>query len=246
MSQDRDLSNQMRAITISREYGSGGGEIAARLAKRLEWNLIDHAIVERIAQEMGTSTQEAEAHDENVQGSIAQILNSFVHLYPGPMYGVPPMNFLSDADFRHSMDRIVRAAASRGHVVIVGRASQVILADHRDVLHARIIAPIEKRIAYVVQREGIDRQEAEARIRKKDQDRARHLQSEYHRKPEDPNLYDLVINTSLLDLESAVDLVRLALQQKASHLSQKTGELGPVVGLPRYVGQPDDFRPSQP
>jgi hypothetical protein len=48
MSEERDLSNQMDAITISREYGSGGGEIASRLARRLGWQLVDHAIVERV------------------------------------------------------------------------------------------------------------------------------------------------------------------------------------------------------
>jgi len=59
MNEDIDAINRMRAITISREYGSGGGEIAARLAKRLAWHLIDHAIVEGVASEMGTSTLEA-------------------------------------------------------------------------------------------------------------------------------------------------------------------------------------------
>ena len=55
LNEDIDAINHMRAITLSREYGSGGGEIASRLAKRLGWDLIDHAIVERTAREMGTS-----------------------------------------------------------------------------------------------------------------------------------------------------------------------------------------------
>ena len=64
MNEDIDAINRMRAITISREYGSGGGEIASRLAKLLGWALIDHAIVERTARELGTSAEVAEAHDE--------------------------------------------------------------------------------------------------------------------------------------------------------------------------------------
>ena len=63
MNQDNDSINQMRAITISRQYGSGGGEIASRLASYLGWRLLDHEIVERVAIEMGTSIEQAEARD---------------------------------------------------------------------------------------------------------------------------------------------------------------------------------------
>jgi CMP/dCMP kinase len=243
MNVDIDPINRMRAITISREYGSGGGEIASRLAKRLGWRLIDHAIVERTALEMGTSTQEAEAHDEYTVGRVSQVLNSMLYLYPASMVSAPPEAFLSDDDYRNTVNRIVRAAAARGHVVIVGRASQVILAELRDVLHVRVIAPFEKRVAYVMQREGLDQYAAKSRIHTKDHDRARHLEMEYHQKLEDARLYDLVLNTSLLDLESAVEVICFTLQQKAKGLATKTGDLGPARGVSRYPDQPGDFRP---
>ena len=233
--------NQMRAVTISREYGSGGGEIATRLAKRLGWQLIDHALVERVASEIGTSQEEAEVHDEHVQGMVSQALGSLLYLYPAAMANTPPEAFLSDEEYRDAFNGVVRAAAARGHVVIVGRASQVVLADLRDVLHVRIIAPFEKRVAYVMQREGVDRHAAESRIHRKDHERASYLEREYHRKPEDAQLYDLVLNTSLLDLESAVDIICFTLQQKARGLTTKTGELGPATGLSRYPGQAEDF-----
>ncbi len=102
--------------------------------------------------------------------------------------------------------------------MIVGRASQVTLAERRDVLHVRIIAPFEKRVAYVMQREGLDHHAAKARIQMKDQDRRRYLENAYHQKPEDAHLYDIVLNTSLLDLESAVEVICFTLQQKAEGL----------------------------
>src|SRR6266568_2517813 len=238
--------NQMRAVTISREYGSGGGEIAARLAKRLGWQLIDHALVEHVASEFGTSQEEAEVHDEHVQGMVLQALNSLLYLYPAAMAGIPPEAFLSDEAYRDAFNRVVRAAAARGQVVIVGRASQVILADLRDVLHVRVIAPFEKRVAYVMQREGLDHHTAESRIHRKDHERARHLEMEYHQKLEDAHLYDLVLNTSLLDLESAVEVMCFTLQQKAKGLATKTCELAPARGVSQYPGQPQDFRPLTP
>ena len=242
MNEDINSINRMRAITLSREYGSGGGEIASRLAKRLGWRLIDHAIIERTALEMGTSQEEAEAHDEYTEGRVLRVLNSMLYLYPASFASAPPEAFLSDEDYRSVVNEIIRAAAARGHVVIVGRASQVILAQLRDVLHVRIIAPFEKRVAYVMQREGVDRHTAEARIHRKDHERASYLEQEYHHHPDDAHLYDLVLNTSLLDLESAVDIICFTLQQKAKGLATKTGELGPAIGVSRYPDQPGDFR----
>jgi CMP/dCMP kinase len=233
--------NQMRVVTISREYGSGGGEIATRLAKRLGWQLIDHAVVERVAREIGTSLEETEVHDEHIQGRISQALGNLLNLYPGYMVNAPPEAFLSDQEYCDAFNKIVRVAAAGGYVVIVGRASQVILANMRDVLHVRVIAQIEQRVAYVMQREGVDRHTAEARIHRKDHERASYLEREYHHKPDDEHLYNLVLNTSLLDLESAVDIICFTLAQQAKGLAKTTGELGPATGLARYPAQPVDF-----
>jgi cytidylate kinase len=242
---EEDIVNRMRAVTISREYGSGGGEIAARLARRLGWHLVDHALVERVASELGTSQEEAEAHDEQSEGVIARLVNSMQYLYPAYTASAPPAAFLFDeALYRETVNKIVRGAAAQGHVVIVGRASQVILADLRDVLHVRIIAPFEQRVAYVMQREGVDRHTAEARIRRKDHERARYLEREYHHKPNEVQLYDLVLNTSRLDLESAVALVCSTLHKIAKGLTTHTGELGPATGVGRYPAPPVDFRPA--
>jgi cytidylate kinase len=245
MHEDIESIKRMRAITISREYGSGGGEIASRLARGLGWQLIDHEIVEIVASEMGTSTQQAEAYDERTEGILARALNSLQLLEPAYMAGVPPEALLSnEKTYLETVSRIIRAAATQGYVVIVGRGSQVLLAQQRDVLHVRIIAPFEKRIAYVMQREGIDQAAAESRIQMKDHARMKHLETAYHRKPADAHLYDIVLNTSFLDLDSAVEIISLTLQQKARQLSVRTGNLGPAAGLSPYPDQPEDFRPK--
>src|SRR5437868_13271190 len=72
----------MKPITISRQYGSGGGEIGARLAERLNWHLIDHEIVARVARELGIPEQKAEVHDEYAKGFIARVVNQFVSTVP--------------------------------------------------------------------------------------------------------------------------------------------------------------------
>src|SRR5436309_10484681 len=76
MDEQQNAIAQMRAVTISREYGSGGGEIAARLAERLGWHLVDHEVVVEVARVLGISEDEAEAHDEHADTLVARILSS--------------------------------------------------------------------------------------------------------------------------------------------------------------------------
>jgi CMP/dCMP kinase len=233
---------EMSAITISRQYGSGGGEVAAHLAQRLGWQLIDHEIVAQVARSLGITEEEADVHDEHVESFIARALNALqaaAPVVPAPI--TPPEQ--EEAVYNEALRNVVETAANAGRVVIVGRTGQALLAGRRDVLHVRVVAPLKQRIIYVARREGLDEAGAQSRIHIKDRDRARYLQARFGRSVDDPLLYDLVINTAVLDLDSAVDLISLALERKARKLTVRTGELGPATGLARYPGQPADLPP---
>jgi cytidylate kinase len=241
--QHRQRASEMSAITISRQYGSGGGEVAARLARRLGWQLIDHEIVAQVARQLGITEDEARVYDERSQSFIERALNALQVampiLPPSPM---APGQY--ELVYKEAVQQVVETAANTGHVVIVGRAGQAILADRRDVLHVRIVAPLPRRISYVARRENLSESEAQARVHLKDRDRVRYIQAHYGCDVNDPDLYDLVINTGVIDLDSAVDLVLLALERKARLLGVSTGELGPAAGLEPYPTRPGDIRPT--
>lgn len=239
----------MRAITISREYGSGGGEIAARLARRLGWQLIDHSVIERTARELGVYETEVEKHDEEyVESTLSRILSGIHSLVtsiptPGaPPGSVSPPQSVETRAYQDTLRQIITAAANTGHVVIVGRGGQVLSADKRDVLHIRVVAPLELRVAYVALREGLDTDAARKRVEAKDRARTRYMQTNYDCKHEDPHLYDLVIDTAVLGLDSAVHLICLAAECKASQLTVPMEALGPAAGLVPYSSKPADFR----
>ncbi len=249
----------MQAITISRQYGSGGGEIAVRLARKLGWQLIDHAIVEQTARELGVYETDVSQYDEeHVEGILSRTMNSIRNLTNGAFIPsaqgalpVPATPFASsrpsttnERAYQETMQQVIRAAVKKGQVVIVGRGGQFLLAERRDVLHVRIVAPLELRVAYVIGREGQNRDAARTRVQEKDRARERNMQAQFHQKPDNANLYDLVINTAVLDLDHIVDLVCLALEDKASRLSMPTNELGPVAGLAPYQGRTADFSVS--
>lgn len=253
----------MRAVTISRLYGSGGGEIAVRLARKLGWQLIDHAIIEQTARELGVYETDVARHDEEyVEGTFSRILNRIRNLAPGAFTPTPlvaegpsfpldtptPTSRPSPSNeraYEETMQYVIKAAAKNGHVVIVGRGGQFLLADQRDVLHIRIVAPLELRVAYVARREEPNIDAARTRVQEKDRARERNMQNQFHRKPDDPELYDLVINTAVLDLDSCVHLICLALEYKASRLGMPAEELGPAAGLAAYPGRPADFTVSR-
>jgi len=245
MDEDQSVIAAMRVITISREYGSGGGEIAARLARRLGWQLIDHEVVVRVAEKLHVSEEEAEEHDERVEGLASRIFKSLRLMHPTMPVTVDIPPSMDSRAFYEARCQIIEGAVASGQVVIVGRGAQAHLAERRDVLHVRIVAPFALRLAYVMSREGLDREAAQARILRKDQERTRYLETFYHRHPGDPHLYDLVLNTGILDLESAAEVIAIVLERKARRLSLPAQELGPAVGLPHYPGRPEDFRPPQ-
>jgi cytidylate kinase len=238
--------DSMRAVTISREYGSGGGEVAQRIAQQLGWKLVDHEIVVRVAQKLGMSEDEAEARDEHREGFISRLLRSMQNVDPNLTMGAPTLPVSPEREqeeYQQALSDVVKAAVDDGHVVIVGRGSQALLRDRRDVLHIRIVAPLAVRVSYVMQREGLEQREAEERIQLKDRDRVRYLQATQNLQSEDPHLYDLVINSAILDLDSIASLAITALEDKAKRLSVPAEQLGPSAGLARYPGQPGDIRP---
>src|SRR5947209_3599659 len=121
MQENTNGISRMHAITISREYGSGGGEVATRLTSRLGWQLVDHEVVVRVAQELGVTEADAEAHDERVESLVSRFLSSLQAIEP-MMPAIPPVPLTTDANAYHeARRRVIEAAVAQGHVIIVGR-----------------------------------------------------------------------------------------------------------------------------
>lgn len=253
--QDQEpLVQRMCAVTVSRMYGSGGGEVARRLAQRLGWRLIDHEVVVRVAHELGITEAEAEDQDERSESFIGRALHSMSLAYPGVVDDVPPPPSPVERERRYqeALRHIIELAANEGHAVIVGRGSHMLLGKRRDVLKVRIVAPLELRVSYVARREGLSEKDARDRIQDKDSARKRYVESAYHIRFGEPEQYDLIINTATLSLDDAVELACLALERKARRLDAPEAELGPGAGLQRYAGAtadvplPEDATKPQP
>src|SRR5258706_12562266 len=102
--------DRMRAITISREYGSGGGEVATRLARRLGWQLIDHEVVVEVAKALGVSEAEVEARDEYTEGLVSRILSSLQMVEPIMLVNSATLPVADEKKYRNALYNVVEAA----------------------------------------------------------------------------------------------------------------------------------------
>jgi cytidylate kinase len=206
----------MSAITISREFGSGGSDIAQLVASRLGWTLIDNEFVSRVAERAGCTTAEVQQQEERVPTLIERLARALT-------VSAPEM-FAAAADPQMAMppeDRIVRItetvmseAVQRGHVVMVGRGAQAYLAEREGTLHVYVVAPREQRITAVVRRLGVTPEEAAKRIDEVDGGRARYVRTHYARAWDAAANYDLVINTGHFTYEQAAALIVTAAQAR--------------------------------
>jgi cytidylate kinase len=195
-----------RVVTISREYGSGGGRLAEALAARLGWRLLDRTIVEQVAASAHVDPELVTRYDERPDTWLhALAKNVFAY---GALEGnnVPP-EMVDAESLAARTRRVIEQAAALGECVIVGRGSQCSLAGRPGVLHVFVFAPAEERIRRARERGLSGDLPALIAV---DRERSDFTRTLYGRDWRDPQLYHLMLN-STLGIETLTDLVVSAL-----------------------------------
>lgn len=191
-------------ITISRLYGSGGGEVADILGGTLGWRVIDRALIQEAARRMDASEADLEPLDEHVGGIVERIAGAFAHGTPE----APVMGQLPDADMVAALERaVLRDALDKLPFIVVGRGGQCVFSDRADALHVRIVAPLGQRMRRVAGRRGLDPQSAAREAERYDAERKRYIQHHFGCDANDPGLYHLQLNTGFLTVEQAAAIV---------------------------------------
>jgi CMP/dCMP kinase len=193
-------------ITISRQFGAGGSEVARRVAQALGWRVVDNELVEEVASLAGLPPETVAEREERAASFTERLARTLAasapELLPPPVPGgtVPE---LQEADLVRLTERVVAEAAAKGKLVLVGRAATAVLARERDCLHVRLVAPKAYRIAAAADRLGLGADQAAAAVDESDAARARYHRQYYQRDWNDPVNYHLVVNTGALGLEGA-------------------------------------------
>ncbi len=178
----------MPVITVSRQLGSLGTEIAKLLCKNFHCKYLDKESLEEAFVEYGIPKDSVERYDEKKPG-IWDIFKT------------------DKARYLHFMKGAIFENARKGNCVVLGRGGQYVLKDLRGVLHVRVVAPMESRIQRIMKRYECDDRHAARIIEHNDHERAGFHKFFFDCNWEAPSLYDLVINTASLSSEAVARIV---------------------------------------
>jgi len=214
-------------ITISRQFGSRGDEIAARVANILGYQNFDKSIIAHAAAESGLLSEAIVDYSEEnfrVRGFLDRLFGKPVALAQARVWRESVSGernveeiALTEEAIVALVEKAIRKAYQRGNFVIIGRGSQVILKNQARVLHVRIIAPFDERVQHVrkflkdSQQVAGDnaalRRAAQDLIMERDEASAGYIRRFYHVDWNDPMLYSIVLNTGRIDIHQVVKVI---------------------------------------
>lgn len=228
----------MAVITVARQLGSEGDRIGEKLAQALDYQFVDRKLVEEIAQITDTSVEDVEKLDEKGEGRVRHFLKRLLvpEMGPGgfplssaayfPEFGLE-FPYVADRDVGQGatyLDRgtyqllittLVQDLGAIGKAVIVGRASQVILSDHADAFHVKVVAPFETRCERIQKIRQMDADDARKLVEQHDEWRKLYLRNNHGADWDDPLLYHLTINTGRVSSDEAAAMIIQCVSAKA-------------------------------
>ena len=185
----------MTVITISRQMGCLGCEVSEEVARCLGYRRVWREVINEAAIRAGVP--------EVALATIDEL----------DLLGLRPPAAARKA-YHEAVREIMKELAAEGDVVIVGRAGQAILRGLADVLHVRLYAPFDMRVARVANRQSVSLETARVQVQASDQARMRYLRRYYKISWDDPDLYDLMINTANLDVPMVAATICALSEQK--------------------------------
>ena len=197
------IPEPISVITISREPGSGGNILAERLGDELGYDVYHQKIIHQMAESTDISESFLEQVDEKGLGFVEDRICSLLN----------PRRLGQDQYFRQLL-KIIRSIGKHGHAVLVGRGANFILPFAKR-LSVRLVAPQELRIKRVSRDFGVSMQEAKRRVSQTELNRKAFIRKYFNADVSAPENYNMVINTGLFSIESAVYCIKCAIEDKA-------------------------------
>jgi len=206
---------EIHYVTVGRDAGSGGVEVAQMLADLMQWNLYDKKIIDYMAEDMNVHVKVLSSVDEQTVGKINQWLGS---LFSGTKQ-VSPQSY-----YEH-LSKVLLVIAQHKNAVIVGRAAGLILPRDKG-LSIRVTAPFNLRCKRYAAENNLTLESATSAVKKTDKAQRSFVKDFLGEDLSDPKHYDIVCNTEKLYPISVAELVCRAFDQRV--ISQQKNKLGPL------------------
>jgi cytidylate kinase len=198
------------AITVSRQAGSGGAEIARAVGERLGWQVYDGELLIRIAEEKGLSTRLVEHLDERCTNWLEEIAGS-----------LSTRSSPTEWTYTKHLVEVLLSLGKIGHCVIVGRGANHVLRPDTTV-RIRVVAPRNMRVARTEQQQGMTNADAERWVDKTDADRTRFVNTHFNKDPDDPLNHDLILNSGRYSIDDCAALIVQAAHLKEAQVKAAT------------------------
>ncbi len=205
----RSLHLPKPLITVSRQRGSRGTMIAERIAYRFNYTLLHKDIIDRIVETSGYKRRIVESLDDHTRSQMELWFESVI---TGKLVDLN--------DYARHLLEIIFSVSRLGGIVVVGRAANFIIGANRG-LHVRVVGTMAGRIRSLMEQEKMSEAEARREIEKSDHERADFVKKLVHKSIDDPQYYDLILNSDWLPVEQAVSLIANAAMEKFELLARE-------------------------
>lgn len=182
-------------ISVGREFGSAGHEIAARLAAKYDLPLYDHNLLDCIAEERAVDVSVFREYDEMKRNKL--LTRTVKGMNSCPAHNIATMQF----------DFLKKKAESGESFVIVGRCSEYVLRGHEALVSIFVLGDMDKKLERIMTILGKSKLEAKLMLADKDRKRKKYHNSYSDIKWGDSRGYDLSINSSKLELDECVRVI---------------------------------------
>jgi cytidylate kinase len=188
----------IKVLTVEREYGSGGADIARKLAERLGWKLWDQLLTDEIARLMDCESRAVAQREERRDPLYYRLFKAFMRGSFEGSLNAPRLKMVDADCIREVAERVVTAAAKEGNSVIVGRGSAYYLRDRPDAFHVFVYARFEEKVNRL-RRMGKNHEEAVQLAETVDSDRAAFIKQYFGVEWPARHFFHLMINSTIGD-----------------------------------------------
>ncbi len=202
-------------IALEREAGTQGTAVAHEMGRMLGWQVWDHELLERVAQDMGLRSRLLKSVDEWQQSWLVEIAEAFLSA-PLVSESSPPV---TEIEYVDHLVKIVLALGIHGECVIVGRGAGFLLPPETT-LRVRLIGAERDRIGELARCKGISESQAARELRTLDRERTDFVRKNFSKDPTDPRLYDLLLNAPRLSVAQRAEVIIEALRRIQAHAAE--------------------------
>lgn len=202
----------MAVIAISKDYASGGSELGELLAKSLGYQYLDKSLLQKVAEDLQVSESTLDSFEKSREYRVPNLFsNLFSKDYIERIVG-HDKSVVGESEYQNSLKNLIIGLAKEDNVVIIGRAAYYFLQDMPNCYRVRVVAPVEWRKRYAVEKMAIPEDAVQTILEKKDKNQLwfhRSLCGESH---DNPLRFHLTLNMGLLSFDKALEILKLMIQ----------------------------------